>query len=38
MDGQLRAMTYCEEVNILSLALKDGKIQNFTINVTIEKN
>lgn len=36
--GKIQAMTYCDELDILSLGLCDGSILNFHIKVELDRD
>eukprot|EP00347_Sterkiella_histriomuscorum_P007307 403349456 len=36
-NTQIKAMTYCEEMDLISIGFRDGKIQSFYLSVEIDK-
>ncbi len=36
--GKIQAITYCDELNILSLGLSDGRVQSFHIQVELDRD
>lgn len=37
-DNPIKSLSFCDELNLLSIGFRDGNIQSFFVHITVEKN